>query len=66
MNTNCLRGLRKLKRLSQTEFAKKFYTSPQMVRAWEAGTRDPDHETMCKIAEYFNTSVDYIWGYTDK
>ena len=58
-----LRGFRKLKRLKQAEFAKIFNVTTQTIRNWETSTHKPNDETICKIAEYFNTSVDYLLGH---
>lgn len=35
-------------------------------RNYEAGIRQPDLDTLVKMAEYFNCSVDYLLGRTDE
>ena len=35
------------------------------ISQYETGKRQPDHETMCKIADVFNVSVDYLLGRTN-
>ena len=55
-----LKELRKKNNLTQVEFAKIFNISNGTVGNWEAGIRQPDHEMLSKIADYYNVSVDYI------
>ncbi len=32
---------------------------------WETGKREPDFDTISRIADYFQTTVDYLLGRTD-
>ena len=32
------------------------------IGMWESGKREPDFETLCKIADYFSVSIDYLVG----
>lgn len=32
---------------------------------YENGTREPDHQTLQKFADYFDVSIDYLLGRTD-
>lgn len=34
------------------------------ISQYETGKRQPDNETLLKLGEYFNTSVDYLLGST--
>ena len=34
----------------------------QTVSFWESGSREPDMDTLIKIAEYFGVSLDYLFG----
>lgn len=34
--------------------------------AYERGTRQPDYETLQKLADFFDVSIDYLLGRTDK
>ncbi|MDE6676740.1 MAG: helix-turn-helix domain-containing protein [Clostridia bacterium] len=60
-----LKELRKEKGLSQTELAKELEVSQRSVSSWETGFREPDFETLEKIAKYFNVTSDYLLGLSD-
>lgn len=62
---NRIRELRKEKNLTQLELAKKLNVSDRSVGFYESGERDPDTGTLCKLAEIFNCSIDYLLGHTD-
>lgn len=62
---NRLVELRKEKGLTQEELAKALNISRSALSLYEIGKRDPDTETLKKIAEYFNVSIDYLLGRTD-
>jgi len=53
--------LRKAKGVTQEEVAKCVGVSAQAVSKWENGGV-PDTELLPKIAEYFNVSIDYLFG----
>ncbi|MCR5501787.1 MAG: helix-turn-helix domain-containing protein, partial [Lachnospiraceae bacterium] len=36
------------------------------ISRFETGERRPDYDTLIEIAEYFNVSLDYLTGRTDK
>ena len=55
-----LKYLRKLKGITQTQFAAEFNISAGTIAMWETGKRMPDSETLKKIAQYFNVSIDYL------
>lgn len=57
-----LKELRMNKRLSQRELASIFKVSTGTVGNWEVGTREPDFNTLIKLANYFDVSVDYLLG----
>ena len=46
--------------LNQEEFGKMINVSKQAVSGWENGYRTPDVETLEKLAELLNCSVDYL------
>lgn len=52
--------------LNQVEFAKIFNVTKQTVSNWENGNRNPDSATLSKMADYFEVTVDYLLGRTDK
>ncbi len=60
-----LKELRKKANITQLEFAKKFNVSNGAIGNWESGKRQPDSETLSKLADFFNVSIDYLVGRTD-
>ena len=58
--------LRKEKKLTQSDLAEVLGISRQAYSNYENGKRQPDNETMLKLAEHFNVSVDYLLGRDDK
>lgn len=60
-----LKKLRNSQGISQVEFAKRFNISTGTIGNWEVGKREPDFETIKRIADYFDVSVDYLLGRTD-
>lgn len=57
-----LKELRESKGLTQKEVAKVIgYTQLSYAR-YENGKREPDISTLCKLANYFNVTVDYLIG----
>ena len=60
-----LKTLRKEAKLTQIEMAKQFGTSQPSYQAWESGKRNPNGESLKKIADFFNVSTDYLLGKTD-
>lgn len=57
-----IKKLRKEHNLTQVEFAKIFNISNGTIAMWETAKRQPDFETLLKIADYFNVSTDYFFG----
>ena len=57
---NRIRELRKEKNLTQTDLAKLLNTTTSNVSGWECGKWQPDNDTLIKLAEIFNVSVDYL------
>ncbi len=66
MIKNRIKKLRKENDLSQRALAKKLNLSPSTIAMYETGDRKPDSDTLQKIANYFNVSVDYLLGNTDE
>lgn len=62
---NRLRQLRKAKGLTQAELAKLLSIGESTISFYESGKRQPDYETLIRIADLFNVSVDYLLGRTD-
>lgn len=61
-----LKKLRKRKGLTQIEFAKQFNISNGTIAMWEIDKRQPDSETLAKLADYFEVSVDHLLGREEK
>lgn len=60
-----LKTLRNEKGYNQTYVAKQLGITQQAYANYERGARQPDNETLVKLADLFNVSVDYILGRTD-
>ena len=61
-----LKELRLEKGATQKEVAE-FICCPSLVYSrYEREEREPDIDTLCKLADYFNVTVDYIVCRTDK
>ena len=52
--------LRKANEMTQQQLAEKLIVTPQAVSRWEKGETEPDADTMSKIAEIFNVSLDEL------
>ena len=61
-----IRNLREDKDLTQTDLAVFLHCSQRAYSYYESGERDIPTETLIKIADYHNVSVDYLLGRTDK
>lgn len=57
-----LKELRTSLDLSQAQFASEIGFSQSAIYTWENQTREPGINALIKIAQYFNTSVDYLIG----
>jgi len=55
-----IRLLRKSVGLSQAKLADKLYVTPQAVSRWENNETEPDIDTLQKLADIFNVSVEEI------
>jgi repressor LexA len=62
---NRIKYLRAEKGISQNELAKALGLTQQAISAYENGLREPDLETLQKIADFFDVSLDYLLGRTD-
>ena len=60
-----LKELRTEKNLSQIQFAKIINVSQRSISSWETGFREPDFETLEKLAKFFDVSTDYLLGLED-
>ena len=60
-----LTALRKEKKLLQADVANKIGIARATYGAYEQGNRQPDFDTLERIADYFEVSTDYLLGRTD-
>jgi len=61
-----LKELRVEKELTQEKLGEIFNVRKGTVSNWENGNRFPDENTIIKLADFFNVSIDYLLGRTDK
>ena len=54
--------LRKEKGLSQKECAAAFGVDASKYNKWENDKNCPDYETVCRLAQFFSTTTDYLLG----
>ena len=57
-----LRKLRMSRGMTQGELAKRFNISRSCIANYESEKRQPDHEMIRKIADYFDVSIDFLLG----
>ena len=60
-----LKELRTEKGATQKEVAEFIYCSPLVYSRYEREEREPDIDALCRLADYFGVSVDYIVGRTN-
>lgn len=65
LNEN-IRKLRAARGLNQVEFAKILCVTKQCVSNWENDNVIPSVEMLCKIADFFGVSTDYLLGRSEK
>ncbi len=63
---NRIKELRVKKHLLQSDIAKYIGKSERVVGFYETGERDPNTETLLKLSELFDVSIDYILGKSDE
>ena len=61
-----LRELRKGKGLTQDEFSKQSGLTRSAISMYERGEREPNFETLEKLADFFNVDMNYLLGKSDK
>lgn len=64
--TNGLHELRLEHGLTQKELAKELHVEEQNISSWENGEREPYFHTIEKIADYFGTSLLYLYYGNEK
>lgn len=61
-----LKELRKKKNLLQKDIANMLKISTSAYGFYEQGKREPDYETLKKLANYFKVSIDYLLDRSDE
>ena len=61
-----LNELIKQKGVTRTTLTKELHIGANQIKYWENNGNVPDGLTLIKLADYFNVSVDYLLGKTDK
>ncbi len=59
---NKLKELRKEKKLTQKDLAQLLNVAPTTYLGYEKGLNEPTIETLCKLADYYQVSLDYLVG----
>ncbi|MED4447236.1 transcriptional regulator [Bacillus thuringiensis] len=59
---NITRDLRKQKGITQKELAQSLKLSESTIGMYERNERQPDYNTLIRIADYFNVSTDFLLG----
>lgn len=57
-----LKELRKNKSLRQEDLANFLHLTTTGYNGYETGKREPNIETLCKLADYYNVTLDYLVG----
>lgn len=65
MLANRLKELRAKKQLSQNDLARILEVAQQTVASWEKSNSSPNYDILCKIADYFCVTTDYLLGRID-
>ena len=61
-----LRKIRKEKGISQLKLALDLNTNQNTISRYETGEREPGINELIKLADYFDVSIDYLVGISDK
>ena len=61
-----LKDLRKMKKISQLKLALDLNMNQNTISRYENMEREADYETLIQFADYFDVSLDYLLGRTDK
>lgn len=57
-----LKELRKERDLTQTDVANALFLTQHGYSNYEVGRTEPNIETLCKLADYYNVTLDYLVG----
>lgn len=59
-------SLRKERGMTQNDLANLIHKKRSTVSGYEIEDKEPDFETVCFLAHYFDVSTDYLLGYSDE
>ena len=62
MFSNTLKELRNRSHRTQKEIAKSLGVAPTTYASWEQGKREPDQAATVRIADFFDVTLDYLYG----
>ena len=62
---NNLKQIRNSKNLLQTKVAMDLNITQETISSYETGRVFPSSDMLIKLANYYNTSIDYLLGLTD-
>lgn len=60
-----LKELREERGISQVRLAIDLNMNQNSISRYESGAREADYKTFLAIADYFNVSLDYLFGRTE-
>lgn len=60
-----LKELRERRHMSQVFLGMELNISQNAISQYETGIREADYKTMIAIADYFDVSLDYLFGRTE-
>ena len=63
---NKLKQLRIEKNIKQQDLAKALNVTKQSVSNWENNKRLPDINTLIQLADFYNCSLDYLFGISNE
>ena len=66
VNKMRIRELRIQRNLQQKDLAAALEIAANTLSQYENGKREPDQETLIKLADYFGVTTDYLLGRTDE
>lgn len=61
-----LKELRKSRKITQIKLALDLNMNQNTISRYETMEHQADYETLVKLADYFNVSLDYLLGRTDE
>ena len=61
-----IKELRKLRGVTQAELCTAIKIAQPTLSGYEKGLHEPDTETLLKLADFFNVTVDYLLGREDE